>query len=706
MAVNPIVDSEENENMPSEEGDPRLLGYCMERVLEGERYRDQNYGKKWEEYYRLWRGIWAREDKERASERSKLISPALQSAVESTVSEQEEAIFGRKQWFDLVDDYQDRLAGEDKDLQVLRSFLMERFDQAQVPSAISEIFLNAALYGTGIGKIITETINNKEVNRQVNQQVVQQIAQAVQAGQVPEEQAEQIIEQQAISYEVVDKERFLVRVEAISPFDFVIDPAARTISEAEYCAHVSYKPLHQIIEKQMQGIYNSVEVREKSASERTSGEENDDSDAVKLTEYYGLVPESLLDVELDEDEELVDLGVNEQQDGEHSKPNAFDLYGENLVEAIVTIANDSVVLRAIPNPFWDNDRPLIAYQHDTVPNSFWGRGVCEKGYNAQKALDAELRARMDGLALTVHPMMGVDATRMPRTSSFTVTPGKSVPTNGNPREILSPFNFGQVDPAIFQSTGDLERMVQVATGTSDPSAPLNISPRNSTASGMSMAQSSAIKRSKRTLANIERNVIKPFLKKAAWRFMQFDEENFPVRDINFITHSTLGITARELEQQQLIQLLQTVPPESPAFMVMLKAIYDNSSLSNKEELVTVIEQMMQPDPQAQQLQQLETQLEIQKQQAEIEERQSRTQGNLADRLKTIADIELGQDKLDVELQRQILALLAARANKQNGSESNGTTESRDGEILSGFVRPEQQAGMGNVSAVPRGNPQG
>jgi len=691
MAVNPIVEAEDGPEDRSEKGDARLLGYCMQRVTEGERYRDQNYAEKWEEYYRLWRGVWAREDQQRSSERSKLISPALQSAVESTVAEQEEAVFGRNQWFDLVDDYQDRLSGQDKDLQVLRHFLMDQFDTAKIPSAMSEIFLNAALYGTGIGKIITETVNKKKVERQVNEQLVQQIAQAVQQGQIPQEQAEQLIEQQAVSYEVVDKENFLVKVEPVSPFDFVIDPAARTIEEAEFCAHVSYKPLHQIIEKQMEGIYNPVEVGEQSASEAASGEEHDESDAVKLTEYYGLVPESLLDVDLDEDEELVELGVNEQQDGDESKQNAaFDLYGENLVEAIITIANDSVVLRAIPNPFWNDDRPLIAYQHDTVPNSFWGRGVCEKGYNAQKALDAELRARMDGLALTVHPMMGIDATRMPRTSSFTVSPGKSIPTNGNPREILSPFNFGQVDPAVFQSTGDLERMVGVATGTNDPSAPLNISPTNSTASGMSMALSSAIKRSKRTLANIERNIVKPFLYKAVWRFMQFDEENFPVRDINFVTHTSLGITARELEQQQLIQLLQTVPPESPAFMVMLKAIYDNSSLSNKEELVTVIEQMMQPDPQAQELQQLQTQLAIQKEQAEIEERQSRTQENLADRLKTLADIELGQDKLDTELQGQILDLLAARANKQNGSETNGITEPGNGEVLQRPAQPNQQ----------------
>ena len=689
MAIDTLIDveSESDEATAASNGDARLLAWCLSRVEEGQRYKDQNYDKKWNEYYRLWRGIWANEDKGRNSERSKLISPALQSAVESIVAEQEEAIFGRKQWFDLVDNYEDRLAGQDKDLQELRMFLMDRFEQADVPSAISEMFLNAAIYGTGIGKIITETTNNKEIEENVDQNVLQQVAQLVQSGQIPPEQGQQL-QQQAISYDVVDKDRFLVKIESISPFDFVIDPAAKKIDDAEYCAHVAYKPVHKIIEKQLEGIYREADIKEVKAKDRTSGEQQDDSDGVKIIEYFGLVPESLLDVELDADEELVELDFGDQSsDLENGAATAYDTVGEDLVEAIITIANDSVVLRAMRNPFWNEDRPLIAFQHDTIPDSFWGRGVCEKGYNSQKALDAELRARMDGLALTVHPMMGVDVTRMPRSSSFTVSPGKSIPTNGNPREILSPFNFGQVDPAIFQSTGDLERMVQVSTGTSDPSSPLNISPSNSTASGMSMSLSTAIKRSKKVLANIERNVIKPFLKKAAWRFMQFDEENFPVRDINFVTHSTLGITARELEQQQLVQLLQTVPPESPAFMVMLKAIYDNSSLSNKEELVTVIEQMMQPNPEAQQMQQMQAQLAFAKEQSEIEERNSRTSRNEADRLKTLAEIELSQDKLDIELQKEVLNLITTRANRQNGSEVNATTEPGNGEVLPGSVQP-------------------
>jgi len=66
MAVNPIVEMEDGPEGEeyARSGDARLLGYCLQRVDEGERYRDQNYAEKWEEYYRLWRGIWAREDQQ------------------------------------------------------------------------------------------------------------------------------------------------------------------------------------------------------------------------------------------------------------------------------------------------------------------------------------------------------------------------------------------------------------------------------------------------------------------------------------------------------------------------------------------------------------------------------------------------------------------------------------------------------------------
>ena len=91
------------------------------------------------------------------------------------------------------------------------------------------------------------------------------------------------------------------------------------------------------------------------------------------------------------------------------------------------------------------DRPVVAYQDDTVPGRFWGRGIAEKGYNMQMAIDAQLRSHLDSLALTTVPMMAMDATRMPRGAKFEIRPGKTILTNGNPAEVLLPFKFGNTD---------------------------------------------------------------------------------------------------------------------------------------------------------------------------------------------------------------------------------------------------------------------
>jgi hypothetical protein len=90
-----------------------------------------------------------------------------------------------------------------------------------------------------------------------------------------------------------------------------------------------------------------------------------------------------------------------------------------------------------------------------------------RGYNSQKALDAELRARIDALALTIHPMIAMDASRMPRGSKPEIRPGKIILTNGNPAEVLQPFNFGNVNQITFAQADALQRMVQTATGAID-----------------------------------------------------------------------------------------------------------------------------------------------------------------------------------------------------------------------------------------------
>ena len=379
-----------------------------------------------------------------------------------------------------------------------------------------------------------------------------------------------------------------------------------------------------------------------------------DPDLVEITEYWGLVPQSMLENESDEEsEDSLDDALNVEGIPSPEK--------DDLVEAVVTLANGGKVLRAERNPFLMEDRPFVAYQHDTVPDTFWGRGVAEKGYNAQKALDGELRARMDGLALSVHPMMAYDVTSRPRGSSYTVHPGKSIGTTGPPKDALMPFNFGDINSKTFENAADMERMVQQATGSMDSAVPIEQNRRNETASGMSQIQSGAIKRSKRTFQNIEQKLITKFLKKAAWRFQQFDSKNFPMKDLHFIPHSSLGIMARELEQQQSIQLLSVVPQESQAFYILLKSVYENSNLSNRDELIQSINQQMQPDQTQEQIKQLqlaEQQAKVQVQQTEAQENRADAFKAIQDARKTAQDAELAQDQLDVELMKEILDVVS------------------------------------------------
>jgi hypothetical protein len=318
------------------------------------------------------------------------------------------------------------------------------------------------------------------------------------------------------------------------------------------------------------------------------------------------------------------------------------------VEAIVVIANGGILLKAEPNPYMMQDRPVVAFPWDVVPGRFWGRGVCEKGYNSQKALDTELRARIDALSLTIHPMMAIDATRLPRGAKPEVRPGKMILTNGDPREVLQPFNFGQVNQITFAQAGALQQMVQQATGAVDSAGVAGQVNGESTAAGISMSLGAVIKRHKRTLINFQQSFLIPFVKKAAYRYMQFDPENYPVADYKFNASSTLGIIAREYEVTQLVQLLQTMGQDSPLYMTLVQSVIDNMNLSNREELIAALTQASQPNPEAQQMQMMAQQAQMQFQQSQTNALNAQAQESTARATKLAAEAQAVPAELEID----------------------------------------------------------
>lgn len=537
-----------------------LISWLNELTTPWREYRDTNFEKRWGEYYRLWRGIFKESDKTRKSERSKLISPALQQAIESTVAELEEAVFGKGRWFDISEDVLEAADTEQRtQLEGVRKRLSEDMDTAGHREAASEVFLLGAIFGTGIGKISVDKIKDYSLDEQLQLQ---------------------------------ENDKWSVGLTAVDPTEFLIDPTTRNIDDSIGCVHETQVPRVDVLRKMSDGIYTSMNLGEDDGkTKKAKDDEPSTNNAIgktKIFEYHGLVPESMLEVEVAEDEEFEDL-----EEGKKTKfSTEIEIASDVLVEAIVVIANDDKLIKAVRNPLPRGDRAFVAYQHDTVPNRFWGRGTAEKGYNPQKALDAELRGRIDAMAFAIHPMMAVDSTKLPRGGNLTVEAGKMLLTTGDPRAAFMPFNFGNVNQATFPQSQDLERMVQMGTGAIDMSQAGAQGMIGQTVGGMGMLTAATIKRTKRTLANIERQFISPLVHKTAWRYMYFDKKRYPIPDMKFTVHASLGMMAKEIEQQQFSNLLKTVPTESPAYWMLLKGVYENSSISNKDQMLPIIDQMM------------------------------------------------------------------------------------------------------------------
>lgn len=541
-----------------------IESWVKTKVDEWRDHYKNNYQEQDERNYRVFRGIFKEDDRERKSEKSTLVSPATLQAVESAAAEIEEAVFGRGKFFDIEDDPADQ---EKQDIPLVRKLLGKEFKQRGFKSKIREVILTSAIFGNGMAEIITEEIEERiPATRQ---------------------------DENSVSIGVEKRMRVVCDLVPLQPRNFLIDPNATCIDNALGVAVDRPVSPHQIEILQEKGVYLDTEqpVRVPGGMEIDSRPDPDlpspAKEETRLIKYFGLVPAALLD----------SAEETEQQKDDLTK----DLYKKDdegyYTEAIVVMTHDGTLLKAGRNPHMMQDRDVVNFTWDTLPGMFRGRGISEKGASIQKALDAELRGRIDALAYTIHPMVAMDATKMPRGVRPEIRPGKVLPVHGDPRTAVLPFNWGAVSDTTFPQQQALEAMHQRATGAMDitPGGAQN----GATAAGMSMQTSAIVKRYKRTQENFEDGFLIPMVRKIAWRKMQYDPENFPVRDYDFCVTGGLGMIAREYEVSHLSMILQVIDPQHPLFLPVLTAIVEHLNVSNREDFLQQLQEAAKPDPEAQ-----------------------------------------------------------------------------------------------------------
>lgn len=616
----------EDKMQEEQDNGKELVSWITSRCDDWRNYRDTNFMDDWDTYERFWRGEYSAEDKSRESERSRIISPMTLQAVEAYTAEIDEAVFGSGEFFDIEDDYYDK---DKTDVEVMKNNLVYEFKKNKIRYTMQEVELLAAVYGTGIVEL---NVTEKKVMAPATQPIPGT---------------------QMAAVGTTEAKKFVVEAKSVSPRNFLIDPNADDANTALGCAVERFVSIHTITEGIEKGIYNPVKIGT-SASDSELEPFTEDTeyqkDKVKILKYYGLVPSEYLrrangEKDAEEEGEYVDL---------FEDTDADDF--SDLVEAIIVIANDNQLLKAEANPYMMKDRPVEAFRCDIVPGRFWGVGIVEKGANMQRAIDGQLRAHLDNLALTTAPMMAIDATRMPRGASYNIRPGKTILTNGNPNEIMMPMKFGQTDAANAAQAKEFERMFLQATGTMDTSQFSGGLPDGAKTGAVSMMLGTILKKHKRTITTFQETFLIPLINKIAYRYMQFNPEQFPAQDFTFCPTGTLGIVAREMEQAQMVQLLQAVPQDSVGHTVLLKGIIANSSINNKEALLAEIEQASQPNPEAQQMQQMQQQLAMQDAQLTLAKKD-------ADVKKTQAEAQ--QIAVETQMMPQEMQLKAVQAASTN-----------------------------------------
>ena len=621
---------------PVTESDRELVQFVTTQCDLWREHRDTNYEDQWDEYERLYYGIWSDEDKTRESERSKIVSPAIRQAVENKTSEIMEATTGRGEFFELKDNAVDE-TGTETDVELVKKQLHEDLKKTKADKTWAEINRNAEVFGLGIAEIQVKT----------------------QVELIPSMQPLPNGQGAAIGVNEVD--RVVVPVKSVHPRNFLWDPNSDNVDDALGVAIEEYTSLFKVVQGIESGIYRKVNIGPEYSDNALEPNQLDtlyENDKVRILRYYGLVPREYLEQLENEGGEVADLFPEDSDADKYS----------DLVEAVIVIGNGQYLLKAEANPYMMKDRPVVTYTPEKVAGRLVGMGTVQKGYNMQKAIDAQLRSHLDSLALTTAPMMAADATRLPRGVSYKVQPGKTLLTNGNPNEILFPFKFGSTDAGNIQTAERFEVMMLQATGTLDSQAMTrSVAQGEAGGASMSLAMSSIIKKNKQALINFQDDFLIPLIRKVAVRYMQFDPERYPSKDFTFVPASTLGMVAREYEQQQFIGLLQTLGPDSPVLPLVLKGIIKGSSLSNKEELASTLDQMLQPNPEQQQMAQMQQQAQIALLQAQIaelqgkaQESQANAQESLAKAQKTAVETQLMPEKMRVDV-------LQAASNNLDGS---------------------------------------
>lgn len=339
----------------------------------------------------------------------------------------------------------------------------------------------------------------------------------------------------------------------------------------------------------------------------------------------------------------------------------YDIDGDGIVESIVCSWIGNTIIRLQTNPYPDGKPPFIVVPFNAIPFQLFGEALAENIGDNQKVKTALTRGIIDNMARSNNAQIGLRKNALDPTNRKRFLNGDNFEFNGSPADFWQ-GSYNQIPGSVFDMMTLMNNEIESQTGVKSFSGGINAGSLGSTATGARGALDATATRRLNLVRNVSENLIKPLMRKWMAYNAEFleeeeivritNEEYVPIRrdDLDGKVDIDIEIATAEdnaSKAQELSFLLQTMGPNQD--MELNKMIMvEIARLTKMPELAKRIETFQpQPDPMAQQLQQLEIaklQMEIEKLKADIADKYARAGENEVDREVKLAKMETEKAK--------------------------------------------------------------
>ncbi len=217
-----------------------------------------------------------------------------------------------------------------------------------------------------------------------------------------------------------------IDIEVCDVFNAFPDPVAIDVNKSWIVIRKPDVFVSHLRQLETQGTYHSIlDLKDTSqpGSSDTVGENKINTDRVELLEYHGEVPKSLLE-------------------GKISDESTVNVYEDDYVRAIITIANREVCIRNDEYPY-DCGNIFVDASKDKMPNEQFGVGTGEDIQSYAEELTNAHNKLSDCVNLISNPMSIMNQQKMAGVSGGIIIshPGKTFFTNANVEDVSKAMVF-------------------------------------------------------------------------------------------------------------------------------------------------------------------------------------------------------------------------------------------------------------------------